>query len=86
MPGGDIDDAVRRSAMLDRFCAEIGRDRASITRSIILPVSYEHPGDTRKAIAAAVDAGFLHVILSLPAHYPEKVALRVADELLNEPA
>ena len=26
MPGGDIDDAARRSAMLDRFCTEIGRD------------------------------------------------------------
>src|SRR6201993_2874824 len=36
IPGGEIDDAVRRSALLDRFCAEIGRDPASITRSIIL--------------------------------------------------
>src|SRR6202011_4453166 len=34
IPGGDIDDAVRRGALLDRFCAEIGRDPASITRSI----------------------------------------------------
>ena len=34
IPGGDIDDAVRRGALLDRFCAEIGRDPALITRSI----------------------------------------------------
>ena len=34
--GGDIDDLVGRSALLDRYCAEIGRDPASITRSIFL--------------------------------------------------
>ena len=26
IPGGDIDDVVSRSALLDRYCAEIGRD------------------------------------------------------------
>ena len=72
--------------MLDRFCAEIGRDPVSITRSIILPVSYGHPGDTRKAIAEAIGAGFLHIILGLPAPYPEKVAQWVADEIINESA
>ncbi len=36
IPGSDIDDAVRRSALLDRFCAAIGRDPAAITRSIVL--------------------------------------------------
>jgi alkanesulfonate monooxygenase SsuD/methylene tetrahydromethanopterin reductase-like flavin-dependent oxidoreductase (luciferase family) len=86
IPGGDIDDAARRSAMLDRFCAEIGRDPASITRSIILPVSYDQPGNTREAIAGAIDAGFPHIILSLPAPYPEKVAQWVTDELINDPA
>jgi hypothetical protein len=52
--------------MLDRLCTEIGRDPASITWSIILPVSYEHSGNTRDAIAKAIDAGFPHIILSLP--------------------
>jgi alkanesulfonate monooxygenase SsuD/methylene tetrahydromethanopterin reductase-like flavin-dependent oxidoreductase (luciferase family) len=84
MPGGDIDDAVRRSAMLDRFCTEIGRDPALITRSIVLPVSYDHPGNTRKAIAEAIDAGFPHIILSLPVPYPEKVAQWVADEFISD--
>ena len=31
IPGGDIDDAVARSALLDPFCAEIARDPASIS-------------------------------------------------------
>ena len=36
------------SALLDRYCAEIGRDPAAITRSIHLPVSYDEPGSTRE--------------------------------------
>ena len=84
IPGGDIDDAVSRSALLDRFCAEIRRDPASITRSIFLPVSYDHPGDTRGSIAEAIDAGFRHVVLGLSAPYPENVARWVTDELIDE--
>jgi alkanesulfonate monooxygenase SsuD/methylene tetrahydromethanopterin reductase-like flavin-dependent oxidoreductase (luciferase family) len=66
IPGGDIEDVTARSALLDRLCAEIGRDPASITRSIHLPVSYDHPGITRDAIAEAAGAGFGHVVLGLP--------------------
>jgi hypothetical protein len=85
IPGGDIHDCVRRSALLDECCAEIGRDPASITRSIHLRVSYNLPAKTRDAIAGALDAGFQHVVLGLPAPYPENVARWVADELLKTP-
>jgi alkanesulfonate monooxygenase SsuD/methylene tetrahydromethanopterin reductase-like flavin-dependent oxidoreductase (luciferase family) len=84
IPGGDIDDAVARSAMLDRFCAEIGRDPAAITRSTTVAVSYEHPGKTRDAITEAIQAGFPHIILSLRAPYPEKAAHWVAEELIGQ--
>lgn len=84
--GGPIEDLVGRSALLDRYCAEIGRDPASITRSIHLPVSYERPGETRGLIAEAVDAGFGHVVLGLPAPYPDGVAKWVVDELISPPA
>ena len=83
IPGGDIEDVTRRSALLDRYCAEIGRDPASITRSIHLPVSYERPGDTRHAMAQAIDAGFRHIVLGLSAPYPAGVARWVADELIT---
>ena len=49
-PGSDVKDAVRRGALLDRCCADIGRDPASITRSLVLPVSYDHPGRTRATL------------------------------------
>jgi alkanesulfonate monooxygenase SsuD/methylene tetrahydromethanopterin reductase-like flavin-dependent oxidoreductase (luciferase family) len=83
IPGGDIDDVVQRSALLDRYCADIGRDPASVTRSIHLSVSYDEPAVTRAAIAQAVDAGFGHVTLGLPSPYPEGVARWVADELIG---
>jgi alkanesulfonate monooxygenase SsuD/methylene tetrahydromethanopterin reductase-like flavin-dependent oxidoreductase (luciferase family) len=83
IPGGDIDDAIGRSALLDRYCAEIGRDPASVTRSIHLPVSYDQPGITRDAIGKAVGAGFRHIVLGLPAPYPDHVARWVTDELIT---
>jgi len=86
IPGGDIADAVSRSALLDRFCAEIGRDPASITRSIVLPVSYDQPGNTRDAIAEALDAGFPHIVLIVPAPYPENVARWVTDAFITTSA
>jgi alkanesulfonate monooxygenase SsuD/methylene tetrahydromethanopterin reductase-like flavin-dependent oxidoreductase (luciferase family) len=80
--GGDIDDLLGRSRLLDRYCAEIGRDPASITRSIHLPVSYDDPGAVRDRIKTAVDAGFTHVILGLGSPYPDGVARWVADEII----
>ena len=82
IPGGDIDDAVSRSALLDRYCAEIGRDPASITRSIFLPVSYDQPSLTRNSIAEAIDAGFQHIVLGLSAPYPAEVARWATDEII----
>jgi alkanesulfonate monooxygenase SsuD/methylene tetrahydromethanopterin reductase-like flavin-dependent oxidoreductase (luciferase family) len=83
MPGGVIEDAIGRSALLDRYCNEIGRDPASITRSIVLPVSYDNPAATKDAIRGATDAGFGHIVLALSAPYPADVARFVADELIN---
>jgi alkanesulfonate monooxygenase SsuD/methylene tetrahydromethanopterin reductase-like flavin-dependent oxidoreductase (luciferase family) len=86
IPSRDADGLVSRSALLDRFCAEIGRDPAEITRSVTQPVSYDDPGSTRDSIAAAVEAGFRHVVLSLPAPYPDNVARWVADEIIRKSA
>jgi alkanesulfonate monooxygenase SsuD/methylene tetrahydromethanopterin reductase-like flavin-dependent oxidoreductase (luciferase family) len=83
IPSGDIDDCIRRSALLDRCCAEIGRDPAAITRSIHLRVAYDQPAQTRDLIAEAVNAGFRHIVLGLPAPYPQDVAHWAADELVK---
>ena len=81
--GGDMADGVRRSAILDRLCTEIGRDPAEVTRSTNVPVSYEHSEKSRTAINQALDAGFRHIVLMLPAPYPEYVAQWVTDQLIT---
>lgn len=86
IPGGDIEDVISRSALLDRYCAEIGRDPASITRSIHLQISYDQPSITRDAIGEAIDAGFQHIVLGLPTPYPVGVAQWVTDELIIKSA
>ena len=86
IPGGDIDEVIGRSALLDRYCAELGRDPASVTRSMYLSVSYGQPDVTRDAISQAVGAGFGHFVLGLPAPYPAHVARWVADELIGTSA
>jgi alkanesulfonate monooxygenase SsuD/methylene tetrahydromethanopterin reductase-like flavin-dependent oxidoreductase (luciferase family) len=83
-PGGGVGDIVRRGALLDRYCAEIGRDPASISRSIGVPVSYDQPGSTRDAIREAADAGIGHVILGLTPPYPEGVAGWLASEIIGK--
>jgi alkanesulfonate monooxygenase SsuD/methylene tetrahydromethanopterin reductase-like flavin-dependent oxidoreductase (luciferase family) len=82
IPGGDLADCVSRSALLDRYCTEIGRDPQEITRSIYLPVSYDDPASTRAAIAEAVDAGFGHVVLGLSSPWPAGVVAWLADRVL----
>jgi alkanesulfonate monooxygenase SsuD/methylene tetrahydromethanopterin reductase-like flavin-dependent oxidoreductase (luciferase family) len=86
IPGRDVADLIARSALLDRFCAEIGRDPAEITRSVTQPVSYDQPGETRDAIAQAVEAGFRHVVLTLSAPFPEHIARWVTDEIIAKSA
>jgi alkanesulfonate monooxygenase SsuD/methylene tetrahydromethanopterin reductase-like flavin-dependent oxidoreductase (luciferase family) len=83
IPGNDLDDCIRRSALLDRLCSEIGREPTAITRSIHLRVDYDHSSKTRDSIARAIDAGFQHIVLGLPAPYPENVAGRITSELIN---
>jgi alkanesulfonate monooxygenase SsuD/methylene tetrahydromethanopterin reductase-like flavin-dependent oxidoreductase (luciferase family) len=79
---GDLADMVERNSVLDRLCAEAGRDPASIARSVALPVSYEKPAGTRAAIAEAVDAGFDHVVLIVPAPYRDHAAQWVAEKVI----
>ncbi|MDX3192606.1 LLM class flavin-dependent oxidoreductase [Streptomyces sp. MN03-5084-2B] len=83
--GGDISDLAGRSRLLDRYCTEIGRNPAEITRSIFLPVDYDRPELTRGKIAEAADAGFGHFVLGLADPYPEGVAEWVAEELIRHP-
>ncbi len=79
IPGGDLDDCIQRSRRLDQLCTEIGREPATIIRSIVLPFSDEHPRETRDALRTVIDGGFTRVILGLRAPYPNGIVQRLAD-------
>jgi alkanesulfonate monooxygenase SsuD/methylene tetrahydromethanopterin reductase-like flavin-dependent oxidoreductase (luciferase family) len=80
---GEMADMASRSARLTQLCTEIGRDPAAVTRSIHLPVAYDRPDATRRLIDEAAAAGFRHIVLGLPAPWPEGVAHWVADQILG---
>ena len=82
-PHGRVEHLVERSAALDRHCAAIGRDPASLTRSTQMIVSYDDPAATRAAVVALAGAGFDHFVLAPPAPYREKVARWLADEIVT---
>jgi len=82
-PGDDLDDALARRALLDHYCHDTNRDRTEIIGSMVLPVAYDDPAATRTLIARALDADFSHIVLSLPAPYPDRVAHWAADNLIT---
>jgi alkanesulfonate monooxygenase SsuD/methylene tetrahydromethanopterin reductase-like flavin-dependent oxidoreductase (luciferase family) len=84
--GSDIADCVGRSVLLDGYCAEIGRDPASIVRSVIVRLAYDDPAAACEQIAEARAAGFRHFALSLPSPFPEGVAAWVASEVIAKSA
>ena len=65
-------DMTCRSALLDRYCAEIGRDppRSPARSTCRSPTT--SPAARRDAIGQAVDAGFGHIVLGLPSPYPDE--------------
>lgn len=83
VPGADLDDAIGRSRLLDRYCTEIGREPTDLVRSVYLPVSYDEPDVTRNAVGRAIDAGFEHLVLGLASPYPSGVAEWVADQFIS---
>jgi len=55
IPGfADLDDLKSRSALLDRYCAEIGRDPGTIARTMSSPVIVTGTEAEAKAIVAQI--------------------------------
>jgi alkanesulfonate monooxygenase SsuD/methylene tetrahydromethanopterin reductase-like flavin-dependent oxidoreductase (luciferase family) len=83
IPGGDIADATARSRRLDELCNDIGRNPVDIIRSIAIPVAYDNLANSRDHIAAAIDADFTHIVLITPAPFPDRLAQRIATDIID---
>lgn len=81
-PRHTVEQLVERSAALDDRCAAIGRDPATVVRSVQLPITYDDLAATRAVLRRLVDGGFSHLVLNPPAPFRPGLARWIADELV----
>jgi alkanesulfonate monooxygenase SsuD/methylene tetrahydromethanopterin reductase-like flavin-dependent oxidoreductase (luciferase family) len=81
-PHHDFAFLADRLGVLDRACAQIGRDPSELSRSVQVIVSYDDLGGTRSVVRRLVELGFDHIVLSLPRPYPVRAAQLLADEVI----
>ncbi|MCU1643905.1 MAG: luciferase [Nocardia sp.] len=82
-PHNGLDFITDRSRMLDRHCAEIGRNPAEITRSVQLIVDYDNPAAARRTVLDLTTAGITHIVLSLRAPYPPAVGAWLTEQIIT---
>lgn len=81
-PANDTAELLRRSRMLDDACIEVGRDPHTIQRSVQIGVDYDDLPQTLVHTTAAREAGFTHIVLSLPAPYPDRIGQTIRDQVI----
>jgi alkanesulfonate monooxygenase SsuD/methylene tetrahydromethanopterin reductase-like flavin-dependent oxidoreductase (luciferase family) len=82
-PHIDFDTLTDRVRRLDAECDRIGRDPATLSRSLQQIVSYDDPAATRAIVQRAVGLGFDHIVLSLPRPYPDHAARWLVREIIE---
>src|ERR1051326_8235656 len=63
--GGSVEEFVHKNQVLDEHCAAVGRDPASIERSVQIRVDASDPASTRETMRGYIEAGATHVLCSL---------------------
>jgi alkanesulfonate monooxygenase SsuD/methylene tetrahydromethanopterin reductase-like flavin-dependent oxidoreductase (luciferase family) len=82
-PHIDFDTLTDRVRRLDAECDRIGRDPATLSRSLQQIVSYDDPAGTRAIVQRAVGLGFDHIVLSLPRPYPDHAVRWLVREIIE---
>lgn len=81
--GGPGDVFQHKNALIDQYCAEIGRDPATIRRSMQTRVDPANLGAARDTLREFVNAGASHLVLYLSAPYPSDIVTRLAREVID---
>jgi alkanesulfonate monooxygenase SsuD/methylene tetrahydromethanopterin reductase-like flavin-dependent oxidoreductase (luciferase family) len=82
-PHASMEFLVERSQVLDQHCADIGRDPASITRSVQIVTGTDDPAAVRATVSGLLDAGFRHIVFGVRPPAPDNVPRWLADEIIN---
>jgi F420-dependent oxidoreductase-like protein len=80
--GGSADDFRHKNEVLNEHCAAIGRDPATIARSIQWPINYNNISETINDMRPHIAEGATHIILNLRAPYPEGIVHKLAEEVV----
>jgi alkanesulfonate monooxygenase SsuD/methylene tetrahydromethanopterin reductase-like flavin-dependent oxidoreductase (luciferase family) len=80
--GSSVEEFTHKVGVLREHCAAVGRDPAEIVLSCQHRVRPDDLPASVGEIQRFVDAGATHVVLILPAPYPEGIVTRVADEVI----
>jgi alkanesulfonate monooxygenase SsuD/methylene tetrahydromethanopterin reductase-like flavin-dependent oxidoreductase (luciferase family) len=81
-PHGSLPFLAERSAVLDQHCAAIGRDPASVLRSVQLIVAADDPAAVRRVVGQVIEAGFGHVVVAVRPPAPDNVPRWLAEEVI----
>jgi F420-dependent oxidoreductase-like protein len=81
--GGPVETFQHKNEVLDGYCREIGRDPAAIARSVQVRFDQAAPEQTRALLKDFVQAGASHLVVAVTSPYPEHVARRVVDEIIE---
>jgi len=78
-----VQEFQHKSAVLDGYCAEIGRDPASLARSVQLIFGREDPATTRQILQDFIAAGATHLVLGVRQPPYEGMARWLSEEIIE---
>jgi alkanesulfonate monooxygenase SsuD/methylene tetrahydromethanopterin reductase-like flavin-dependent oxidoreductase (luciferase family) len=82
-PHSTVEFAAERSALLDQYCAAVGRDPATVIRSVQVILQADDAAGGRDTVSRLIGAGFSHIVLAVRAPAPDNIARWLADEIIT---
>ena len=81
-PAADPETFRHKIQVLREHCAAVGRDPSEIELSVQARPNYDDLPATVEALKPLIEAGATHIVLTLPAPFPDGVVARLADEVV----
>lgn len=82
-PHSSVEHAVERSAFLAEQCTAIGRDPATIVRSVQVILQADDAAGGRQTVRRLIESGFSHIVLAVRAPAPDNIASWLASEIIR---
>jgi alkanesulfonate monooxygenase SsuD/methylene tetrahydromethanopterin reductase-like flavin-dependent oxidoreductase (luciferase family) len=82
-PHNSVEYAAERSAFLDQQCAALGRDPATVIRSVQVILQADDAAGGRHTVSRLIESGFSHIVLAVRAPAPGNIARWLASEIIT---